>query len=66
MLPLMLQVHKELSMKILILGGTLYAGRHLVEIALQRGIEVTLFHRGETNPELYPTTERLYGDEVAI
>jgi 2'-hydroxyisoflavone reductase len=49
-------------MKILLLGGTLYAGRHLVEIALQRGFEVTLFHRGETNPELFPTVERLHGD----
>ncbi len=49
-------------MKILILGGTLFAGRHLVEIALRRGIEVTIFHRGQTNPQLFPTVERLYGD----
>ncbi len=49
-------------MRILILGGTLFAGRHLVEGALQRGLEVTLFHRGQTNPELYPTVERLSGD----
>ncbi len=49
-------------MKILILGGTLYVGRHLVEKALSRGFEVTLFHRGLTNPDLFPTVERLYGD----
>lgn len=31
-------------MKILILGGTVFVGRHLVETALARGHEVTLFN----------------------
>jgi nucleoside-diphosphate-sugar epimerase len=35
-------------MRILILGGTLFLGRHLVEAALGRGHEVTLFNRGRT------------------
>ncbi len=49
-------------MKLLILGGTQFLGRHLVEAALARGHEVTLFHRGKTNPDLFPGVERLRGD----
>ena len=33
-------------MKILLLGGTRFLGRHLVNEALDRGHQVTLFHRG--------------------
>lgn len=49
-------------MKILILGGTIFLGRHLVEAALVRGHEVTLFNRGQHNPELFPQVEKLHGD----
>ena len=49
-------------MKILVLGGTLFVGRHLVEAALARGHEVTLFNRGQTNPDLFPEVEKLKGD----
>jgi 2'-hydroxyisoflavone reductase len=49
-------------MRLLILGGTLYLGRHLVEAAVARGHEVTLFNRGRTGPELFPGVERLRGD----
>jgi len=49
-------------MKILILGGTVFLGRHLVDAALARGHEVTLFNRGQHNPELYPQVEKLRGD----
>ena len=49
-------------MKILILGGTLFLGRHLVAAARSRGHEVTLFHRGRTNPGLFQDVERLRGD----
>jgi len=49
-------------MKILILGGTVFLGRHLVDAALARGHEVTLFNRGQHNPELYPDVEKLRGD----
>jgi len=34
----------------------------VVEAALARGHEVTLFNRGRTNPELFPQLERLRGD----
>lgn len=49
-------------MKLLILGGTVFLGRHLVDAALARGHEVTLFNRGQHNPELYPEVEKLRGD----
>lgn len=49
-------------MRVLILGGTVFLGRHLVEAALARGDDVTLFNRGRTNPELFPDVERLTGD----
>ena len=49
-------------MKLLLLGGTKFLGRHVVEAALGRGHEVTLFNRGRTNPDLFPEVERLRGD----
>ena len=49
-------------MRLLVLGGTLFVGRHLVEAALDRGHEVTLFNRGRTNTDLFPQAERLQGD----
>lgn len=33
-------------MRLLVLGGTVFLGRHLVEVALARGDEVTIFTRG--------------------
>jgi len=49
-------------MRILIIGGTRFVGRHLVEAALARGHEVTLFNRGITDPNLFPQVEAVYGD----
>jgi 2'-hydroxyisoflavone reductase len=49
-------------LRILILGGTKFIGPPMVEYALQRGHEVTLFNRGKTNPELFPDVEKLRGD----
>ncbi|GER90864.1 hypothetical protein KDW_50260 [Dictyobacter vulcani] len=51
-------------MKILILGGTVFLGRHLVDAALARGHEVTLFHRGIHGKELFPEVEHVYGDRT--
>ncbi len=48
--------------KLLILGGTGYLGPETVEAALARGHEVTLFNRGKTHAELFPTLEKLRGD----
>jgi 2'-hydroxyisoflavone reductase len=49
-------------MRILILGGTQFLGRHTVDAAVARGHEVTLFNRGQTRPELFPDVEKLVGD----
>lgn len=49
-------------MKILILGGTKFLGRHLVDAALAAGHEVTLFNRGKTNPTLFQNVETIFGD----
>jgi 2'-hydroxyisoflavone reductase len=51
-------------MRLLVLGGTKFLGRAAVESALARGHEVTLFNRGETNPELFPEAEKLRGDRT--
>ena len=52
-------------MKILVLGGTLFLGRHLVEAGLERGHDVTVFNRGRTGPDLFPEIEKLKGDRDA-
>ncbi|EFH89539.1 NAD-dependent epimerase/dehydratase family protein [Ktedonobacter racemifer] len=49
-------------MKLLLLGGTAFLGRHIVESALARGHEVTIFHRGKTRPGLFPQVEEILGD----
>lgn len=43
----------------------MFLGRHLVEAALGRGHEVTLFNRGRSNPGLFPEAEHLSGDRNA-
>ncbi len=49
-------------MKLLIIGGTQFVGRHLAEAALARGHELTLFNRGQTGASLFPEAEHLLGD----
>jgi 2'-hydroxyisoflavone reductase len=51
-------------MNILIIGGTRFLGRHLVESALARGHELTLFNRGKTNPGLFPGVETILDDRT--
>jgi 2'-hydroxyisoflavone reductase len=50
------------SLKVLVLGGTAFLGRHYVEAALEQGHEVTLFNRGQTNPDLFSGVEKIHGD----
>ncbi len=49
-------------MNILIMGGTQFLGRAIVTAALASGHSVSLFHRGKTNPDLFPEAEHLIGD----
>jgi len=52
-----------MSQRLLILGGTQFVGRHLSEHLLQQAeLEVTLFHRGLTHPELFPEFRHVFGD----
>jgi 2'-hydroxyisoflavone reductase len=48
-------------MNLLILGGTIFLGRALVDAALAGGHTVTLFNRGRTNSQLYSQVETLTG-----
>lgn len=52
-------------LRILILGGTGFIGPHQVQYALDRGHQVTLFNRGQTNASLFPSVEKLIGDRNA-
>ncbi|WP_161881514.1 SDR family oxidoreductase [Deinococcus alpinitundrae] len=49
-------------MKLLILGGSQFIGRHLVEAALLAGHQVTVFNRGRSPDDLPEGVERLRGD----
>jgi 2'-hydroxyisoflavone reductase len=50
--------------RLLFIGGTRYVGSKMVEAAHGRGHEVTLFNRGQTNPDRFPGCERLVGDRT--
>jgi 2'-hydroxyisoflavone reductase len=47
---------------LLVLGGTKFLGRAIVDSALAGGHELTLFNRGETNAGLFREVEQLHGD----
>lgn len=49
-------------MHLLVLGGSKFLGRHIVDAALAAGQEVTLFNRGQTNPDLFRDVEHIAGD----
>jgi 2'-hydroxyisoflavone reductase len=49
-------------MRILMIGGTAFVGRHITAAAIDAGHDVTLFHRGLTGTELFPAATHLIGD----
>ena len=49
-------------MHILVLGGTSFVGRAIVQRALDSGADVLLFTRGKTGADLFPGARRLVGD----
>jgi 2'-hydroxyisoflavone reductase len=49
-------------MRILIIGGTAFVGRHIAQAAADSGHEITLFHRGKTGADLFPQATHLSGD----
>ena len=48
--------------KLLILGGTEFVGRQLLEVLSRDDFDIYLFNRGKTNPELFPEVTRIIGD----
>jgi len=49
-------------LKLLVLGGTRFLGRHLVTAALARNHEITLFNRGKHPADALKNVETIYGD----
>lgn len=49
-------------MNLLIIGGSIFLGKHLTQQAIARGHSVTLFNRGIHNPDLFPEAEKITGD----
>jgi 2'-hydroxyisoflavone reductase len=49
-------------MRILIVGGTRFVGRHIAATALAAGHELTLLHRGRTGASLFPEAEHVLAD----
>lgn len=50
------------TQRILVLGGTGFLGPPVVERALEHGHVVTLFNRGKSSPELFPSIKKIRGD----
>ena len=46
-------------MRLLVVGGTSFVGRHMTQAALDAGHEVTLANRGRTGPDLFPQARHL-------
>jgi 2'-hydroxyisoflavone reductase len=53
---------ESLNMRVLILGGTQFVGRHIVEALLANEYNVSIFTRGITPDELPAEVERIRGD----
>ena len=49
-------------MKTLVLGGTRFLGRHIVDACLAKGHSVTIFHRGLSDARAFPNVEHVIGD----
>jgi len=49
-------------MRVLVIGGTVFVGRHIVDAALAAGHEVTRFHRGKTDATPSSPVETIHGD----
>jgi 2'-hydroxyisoflavone reductase len=49
-------------LRLLVLGGTRFVGRHVAQAGLEGGWEVTLFNRGLYDPSAFPAAEHRIGD----
>ncbi len=50
------------KLNVLVLGGTNFLGPAIVKSLVEEGHHVTLFNRGITNPNLFPTLSKIKGD----
>lgn len=53
-------------MRVLVIGGTQFIGPPVVKRLVERGHEVTVFHRGGTETDLPPEIERTRGDRRKV
>jgi 2'-hydroxyisoflavone reductase len=51
--------------KVLVIGGTQFIGRHVVEKLLAANHEVTLFNRGKTGPTVFPDVPLILADRTS-
>src|SRR5581483_10626663 len=51
-------------MRLLVLGGTMFLGRHIVVAAQASGHELTLFNRGRTDPQPIAGVDQIHGDRA--
>jgi nucleoside-diphosphate-sugar epimerase len=59
-------VRRDSAMNLLVIGGTKFIGRTVVERARELGHEVAIFHRGETEPDDLVDVLHVHGDHLAI
>src|SRR4051794_3833067 len=52
-------------MRILVLGGTVFLGRHVVQVALDKGHDVTIYSRGQ-HRQPHPEAEHVIGDRADV
>jgi len=52
-------------MQTLILGGSTFVGRRLVDLLVRQGHEVTVLNRGRTTSDLPPGVQRIVGDRTS-
>jgi 2'-hydroxyisoflavone reductase len=53
---------EELLVRVLVVGGTRFVGRHIVQALLDAGHEVTLLHRGSGDEDPFDQAEHRHGD----
>lgn len=53
---------RQTPLHLLVLGGTVFLGRHVVQSAIDAGHRVTLLNRGRRRGGLFPEAEHLVGD----
>lgn len=53
-----------MRMKLLVIGGSVFVGWHLVSEARARGHQVTMFNRGRSDPDAFAGVEQVRGDRA--